>query len=989
VTLIVAVFTVIGVFAQRTVTGTVISNDDRLGIPGVSIVAKGSDPVVGTTTDVNGKFSINIPDNLTVLVFSCIGMATQEKEIVGLSSIDVTMSSTATDLDAVVVIGYGSQKKKEVTGSVASLKQEDFNAGIKNNPMGLLQGKVAGLTIQRTSGGDPTNTGYNIQIRGFSTLDKGAGTSPLYIVDGIPVNNIDNIAPDDISSMDVLKDGSAAAIYGTRGTNGVIIITTKRGSQLGSGGIGSGASHTFEYSGYVSVSTRSTKTGMATTEQFRDLEKISNGKVIPVLYESADGKTYNTDWLKEITRPAALTHNHNISVSGITKNFSYRGSIAYKEAQGIALESNRREIIAKLAADQKVLNGWLDIQYDLSYMNYRNDYFTGDFKQASIVNPTYPVYDNSTKTGYYYPQGTGQSNPVEAMMQKESYQNGNYFRGSIRPVLNILPVEGLRISAFAAMEEGSNYNYWYDGVMNPDNPDKAGRKTSPNINKLFEATIDYANNFGMHNIAAVAGFSYQNFEYDGSDISNGGFAVQSIKYYSIGDGDATKDKMNICSYRNSYTLAAFLGRINYSFDEKFLLSISVRQEGSSRFGANNKWGTFPAVSAGWRIKRENFMRDVKWINDLKLRFGFGITGNNLASDLQSLSLMGNGGTFWYNGKWVYTYTVTRNVNDDLRWEKKYEYNVGIDFQFLDNRLYGTVDMYFRNTKDLLWDYEVPTPPYQYSTLLANAGEMVSKGIEITLNAVPVKTKNFSWTTSPTIAFNNNKITKLSDPSKGFNYSRTLTGGIGENGIMNSQTQILIEGESVGAFYGLEFLGFLNGEWYYRTPAGGEVDDNSATDAHKMVIGNAQPLFTFGWNNTFRYKNFDLTLFFRGCYGNKVLNVTRWAYGPSASQSMNVFMKDVYDGVYTNKSHFSDYYLEDGSFIKLDNITLGYSLPFKNSKYVRSMRIYATAQNVFTITKYSGVDPEVNTTSVWDPGIDYPDFYPNVRSFMLGINLVFN
>jgi TonB-linked SusC/RagA family outer membrane protein len=566
--------------AQRTVTGTVISSDDNLGIPGVSVVVKGSSPIIGTSTDFDGHYSLSVPEG-TTLVFSYTGMTSKEVEIGSKSKVDVTMSSQATDLDAVVVIGYGSQKKKEVTGSVASVKQEDFNAGIKTSPMGLLQGKVAGLTIQRTGGGDPTNTGFNVQIRGFSTLDQGAGTSPLYIVDGIPVNNIDNIAPDDIASMDVLKDGSAAAIYGTRGTNGVIIITTKRGETANI----TGSTCQIEYSGYISVSTRVLRTGMASPEEFRNLELISGGKykpnIEPIGGWIGDGKTYNTDWVKEMSRPAAITHSHNIAISGAAKNFSYRGAFAYKNAEGIAKNNNRSEIIAKLAADQTALNGWLSIQYDLSYMHYRNDYNCGDYNMAAQVNPTYPIYDTSTFNGYYYIQGSGQSNPIEAMNQKESYQDGNYFRGSIRPTIFIKPVPGLKISAFAAFEESFNANYWHNDIMLTDLflPDtslarKAGRKGDRSMNQLYEVTIDYANNFGVHNIAAIAGISYQHFEYDGYNLENGGFSTSFIKYYRIGNGLTSDEKgdlnpwMNIGSYRNSNTLAALFARINYSYDEK-------------------------------------------------------------------------------------------------------------------------------------------------------------------------------------------------------------------------------------------------------------------------------------------------------------------------------------------------------------------------------------------------------------------------------------
>lgn len=984
ITLFVLLASAFSLFAQEKfeVKGVVV---DALGpVIGATVIESGT--TNGVSTGIDGEYTIKVASAGTQVEISCMGYSSQIFRADEVPA-TVTLKEDSVFLEEAVAIGYGSQKKKEVTGSVASIKAEDFNAGVKTSPIGLLQGKVAGLNISRSTS-DPTSTGFNVQIRGFSTLDKGAGTSPLYIVDGVPVSNIDNISPDEIASMDVLKDGSAAAIYGTRGTNGVIIITTKRGDNFSDKAV-----TRVEYSGYASVSMRNGKTGMATPEEFVKLSEISGGKVTPTILTDKDGNPNMTDWMSEITRKAAFTHNHNLAVTGSSSKFNYRASVNYKDAQGIARNNGRNEVIAKIAASQKALKGWLDLNYDFSYMHYRNDYFCGDFKMAATLNPTLPIYDSTSLNGYYAPQGTGLSNPVENMNQKEAYQTGNYFRGSLKATLNILPVDGLKINAFAAFEEGDNAKYWSNKQITTDvdGSGKAGRDTDRNFSKLFEITADYAHSFGRHNVAAVAGFSYQNFLYDGMSVENKGFPTESMKYYQIGNGDPNKTYLKASSYRNSNTLAALFARANYNYAEKYLVSASIRREGSSRFGANNKWGWFPAVSLGWRITGEDFMENAKGVNDLKLRLGFGVTGNNLGSDLRSVATLTKGGTFLYNGKYENTYTIGQNVNPDLRWEKKYEYNFGLDFAFLDNRLYGSFDAYFRNTRDLLWDYEVPTPPYQYHTLLANAGRMNSYGVELVISGVPVKTKDWTWTTTPTISWNHNVITRLSDPSKGFNYKETTSGGVGENGIMNTNTQILIEGQSVGAFYGYKFLGIKDGTWYYSTPAGGVVDGAGASDGYRQVIGNAQPWFTFGWNNSVRYKNFDLSIFLRGVVGNKILNLTRWAYGPRAMAADNIFMKDVKlkDGVvYANKEQFSDYYLENGSYMKIDNITLGYNFKFKESNLVDRLRIYITGQNLATITGYSGQDPEVDTTSVWSSGIDYCDFYPTVATVLFGLNISF-
>ena len=958
--------------------------EDSLGpVIGATVLEQGTSN--GTITDIDGAYTLKVSSADALVEISCIGYATQ---VFPASQVPAKLliEEDSVLLEDVVVIGYGSQKKKEVTSSVASVKAEDFNAGVKTNPMGLLQGKVAGLNISRQTS-DPTSTGFSVQIRGFSTLDKGAGTSPLYIVDGVPVSNIDNISPDEIASMDVLKDGSAAAIYGTRGTNGVIIITTKRGENFNDVPV----THV-EYAGYASASFRNGDLGMATPEEFINLNELSGGVITPPILRDEDGNPYMTDWMSEITRGAAITQSHNVAITGASSKFNYRASVSYKDAEGIARNNERNEVIAKIAASQKALDGWLNLAYDISYMKYRNDYFCGDFKMAAILNPTTPIYDPANENGYYKPQGTGLSNPVENMNQKESYQTGNYFRGSVKATLNVKPVAGLKLNAFAAFEEGDNNKYWANKTINTDldGSGKAGRGNDNSMNKLFEITADYSRSFGKHNVAAVAGFSYQNFFYDGESIENKGFPTENMKYYQIGNGDAEKTYLKASSYRNSNTLIALFGRVNYNYADKYLVSASLRREGSSRFGANNKWGLFPAVSLGWRVAGEEFMEEVSSVNDLKLRLGFGVTGNNLGSDLKSVALLSNGGTFWYNGSYVNTYTVSQNVNPDLRWEKKYEYNFGVDFALLENRLSGSFDAYYRHTKDLLWDYEVPTPPYQYPTLLANAGVMDSYGVELSISAIPVKTDDFTWTTTPTLSYNHNVITRLSDPDKGFNYKQTTSGGVGENGIMNTNTQILIEGQSVGTFYGYKLLTIKDGVWYYQTPAGGVVDGAGAAEGYRQPLGNAQPWFTFGWDNSFKYKNFDATVFLRGVVGNKILNLTRWAYGPRPSAADNIFMKDVSktNTVLSNKEQFSDYYLEDGSYVKLDNITVGYTFKLKEKSLIDHLRVYVTGQNLATLTAYSGQDPEVNTTSVWSAGIDYCDFYPTVATVLFGVNISF-
>lgn len=976
---LVSLLSAVGAYAQVTITGNVT---DETGEPVIgAYITLESDKSVGTITDFDGNYELSVPANSN-LIFTYTGYEDQVINTSGKTSVNVVLKESTSVLEEVVAVGYGSQKAKEITSSVASVKSENFNAGVKASPVGLIQGKVAGLTITNTSGGDPTNTGLNVQIRGTSTLDAGSGSSPLYIVDGVPVSNIDNLSTDDIASMDVLKDGSSAAIYGTRGTNGVILITTKRGSSSESTDCGT---TTFEYSGYVSMAHQTGSNGMTTVKEYATMSDWTNGKFTGLSHGS-----YN-DYAAMISREVPVTTNHNFAISGATKKFSYRASVNYKYAEGIT--NKRNEINAKFSANQKALNGWLDLQYDLSYMHYRNDKDWAQYDMCATLNPTYPVYDKSTLSGFYYVEASGFNNPIEPYVLNSEYGDGNFFRGSVRATINILPVQGLKINAFAAMEEGDNYNYKYNSLKYTVAPDVAGqaiRSQNRNINLLFEGTVDYSKQWGDHSLALVGGFSYQQFSSDDSKMENSGFPTDDIMYYRMQDGDASKEKMNIESHRYFNALASAFARANYNYKEKYLASVSIRAEGSSRFGKNNRWGWFPAASVGWRISGEDFLKNAKNVDDLKLRFGFGITGNNVGQDLASKELLAPGGTFWYNGAWRRSYTVTQNANPDLRWERKFEYNLGVDFMFLNNRLGGSLDLYMRNTKDLLYKYSVPVPPYQYNELLANAGEITAKGIELALTGVPVKTKNWQWTSTWTMAFDNSKIVSLSDPDKGLNYTEVSSGYVGGNGMNDLKTQIIREGENIGVFYGFKVKEVVDHKLVYQDLDG----DGQITDADKTIIGKAQPLFSYGWNNTIKYKWFDLTIFFRGMVGNKILNVTRLAFTPGTDgiQANQVYKKTTEaiangNGAYRD-SKMSDYWLEDGSYLKCDNITLGCNVPLKANKYIQHMRVYFTAQNLFTITKYSGLDPEVDVSSISSAGIQYVSFYPRVSSYMLGLNMTF-
>lgn len=973
-----AMMLVFSMAIQAQITGTVLEEGTGDPVIGASILQVGT--TNGVITDFDGNFELNVPEG-TQIQISYMGFQTQT--LPAKKGMVVKLAEDSHQLQEVVAIGYGSQKKKEVTGSVTSVKAEDFNPGVKSDPMGLLQGRVAGLTVIRTGGDDPTNTGFAVQIRGTSSLGKGTGGTPLYIVDGVPVSVIDNIAPEEIASMDVLKDGSAAAIYGTRGTNGVVIITTKRG--VSDPNLEKGLFN-LEYSGYVSAATVATSTGMANAEQYRNIGTQTGGWIRTTDHGN------NTDWYGALLHTAAITHHHNVAIAGASRQFSYRAAIGYKNAEGIVKKNNREEIQAKFAADQSAFEGWLKLQYDFSYMHYRNDKFCGDLTAAATLNPTYPIYN--ADGSYFEPSGTVTANPVADNEQQESYQDGNAFHGSFKAIVDIKAVPGLKVSGFAALDETDWYGYYraHKDYYKKDARNKAQRQTSRTFNQLYEGTIDYAGQWGGHTLTAVGGASYQKFWSDWSEMWNGNFATDASGFYSIGDAVIDKDYTKVSSGRSENVLIAFFARANYNYKEKYLLSASLRAEASSKFGANHKWGFFPAASAGWRIKGEDFMRDQDWCNDLKVRFGFGITGNNVSDPLQSLEMMSVGGMFNNHGEPAYSYTVARNANPDLRWEKKYEYNLGVDFSFLQNRLSGTMDFYLRNTKDLLWLYTVPTPPYQYGELLANAGEITAMGMEYAITGIPVKTKDWEWASTITLSFNKNRIDKLSDPEQDFNYDVKPTANITGNRLNGdgNKTQILTEGQPIGMFYGFKWTGMFdnNMQCIYEDING----DGQITDEDKTYLGSAQPKMEYGWNNTIRWKDLEISLFFRGIVGNKALNVARWADAAGkGSNGANVFMYDVNHFGRTTffQNRFSDYYLEDASYLKLDNITIAYNVPLPENKYCKKLRLNFTVQNVFTVSGYTGMDPaRVNTTSIDRTGIDDINFYPSTRQFQFGVNATF-
>ena len=961
------------------ITGTVLEASTDFPIIGASVIEVGT--TNGVITDFDGNFVLNVAEGAQIQI-SYVGFAAQT--LAAKDGMVVKLEEDTYVLQEVVAVGYGSQTKKEITGSVSSVKAEDFNKGAFNSPEGLLQGKVAGLTMSKDGGGDPTNRGFSVQIRGAGSLT--GSTTPLYIIDGVPGASMNNINPNDIESMDVLKDGSAAAIYGTRANAGVIIITTKKGKE---------GKTQVEYNATVSTANTAGRINLYSPEEF----------------VAAGGVNYGakTDWYNEITRVPVSTE-HNLALSGGMKNVDYRASINYKLNQGLAIKSQFQEIIARANVNQSALNNILEFNYNVSYSHMNSSWVPhGAYQQAMKYNPTMPVYSNPTdpdyvKYGGYYQNfdKSGFSNPVAMIMQKTDDGVEQTFLGSIRATIK--PVTGLRISAFGS------YQFWNQSTGNyqPSNSvagngtkGVASKGNNFNTTRMFEATAQYTNEINNHAFTILAGYAYQDFVSESFGASNTMFPTDDFLYNNLGLGEGlnnltnggSKDGIGISSWKEEWKLASAFGRINYNYDQRYYINASIRAEGSSKFGANNRWGYFPSVSASWLITNESFMRGQDVVKELKLRAGYGVTGNMPGDCYPWIGRMSKNEDYAYFGTdKVATWSLATVPNPDLKWETKHEVNVGVDFAFLQGRLSGALDYYNRTTRDLLYWYPVDASKYEAGSMLLNLGSLRNQGIELTLNGVAIERKNFVWNLGLTMAHNKNKVLSLGNDEFKFPDADKLRGGIGDGSVgWTSETfQILEVGQSVGNFYGYKYAGKdKDGNFYGYSKDGKIRKFSQLTNEDKVILGNALPIITWGLSSSMSFYNVDFSFNLRGAIGGKLLNTKRLAYGNQSSLASGNMIISPDNGT-TPPKKMTDYYLESGTFAKLGDVTLGYTFKLNDDvkKYLTNARIYFTAQNLATISNYSGVDPETVNMSGLEPGIEGVEYYPIPRTFMLGVNLAF-
>ncbi len=964
---------------ERTVTGKVTDQDGG-PLPGVNILIQGT--MRGAVTDMDGVYKIVVPGPDAVLVFSSVGFVKQSIVVGDKTTLDVVLAPELKSLDEVVVIGYGTQKKKEVTSAVATVKADEFNKGNVNSPAQLVQGKVAGLSITKP-GGNP-NQGYDIRLRGMSTI--GANTQPLIVVDGVIGASLDNIDPNDIQSIDVLKDGSAAAIYGTRGSSGVILVTTKKG-RMGKTQV--------EYNGYVALESVAKYPNVMNATEWRALSQ-----------ETGLGTDFgeDTDWFKETTRNA-YSQVHNLSLSGGTAKTTYRASFNYRNGMGVALNTGFSQLNGRLNITQKALKDKMTFNLILGATQRKSKYgFNEAFRYASIYNPTAPVRSDDPQfekyDGYFQQVLFDYYNPVQILEEDKNDGMNKRFNVALKGAYEI--ISGLTVDAFYSYQAGNNFNgtyydknsYWVG--MNRNG--LASRSNNESSNQLFETTIHWDGDLGASSkITVLGGYSYQEFMNEGFHAEGGDFITDAFSYNNLSAAlDFKNGKGSIDSYKSSSKLIAFFGRVNLNITEKFYVMASARYEGSSRFGEDHKWGLFPAVGAGADLSE---FIGAPALDNLKLRVSYGVTGNQPAQNYLSLMRLQPGGNFYYNGKYVPGYQPASNPNPDLKWEKKAEFDLGVDFSLWRSKLYGSFDFYTRTTRDLLFEYEVPVPPNLYPYSWVNIGEIKNSGLELSVTWNAVNNGNFKYSMSLTPTYYlQNKLVSLSGNFNGaeLDYGVRYLGTMGAPGQSGVPLVRAAEGEPIGQLWALVFKEIdPDGNLIFEDING----DGTINKDDRQVVGNGLPKAELGFSNNFTWGHWDLNIFFRGVFGHDLNNTFRAFYEvPDMIGSYNLpktaaDMRNPETGVLLNNSSgiLSSYHIENASFFSLDNMSLGYSFKMKQNAAFKKIRVYLAGNNLFYITGYQGVDPNPRYADHGNPlipGIDRRNTWFRTRSVSFGVNLGF-
>ena len=964
----------IAAFSQTGSINGVVSDETNQPLPGATITLKGT--TKSTSSDIKGNFKLTgLPLGAQTFAVSFIGyeVITQDINISVNTQTNFQLKLSTTELAQVVVVGYGTQKRRDVTGSVSTLTSKDLNPGSVTNPLQQIAGKAAGVVVTQT--GSEPGSAPSVRIRGIGSLI--GGNDPLVVVDGIQGNMdlLNQVPPSEIESIDILKDASATAIYGSRGAPGVLIVTTKK-SKAGT--------TTIEYNATSSVDFIPKQLNMLDANQWWEQAQLYN---VPA--SANHGST--TDWFDILTRNGN-TQNHTLSIGGGADKFNYRASLNAITQEGIVIRSNNQNYIGRIQATQKALDDKLTITMNLN-SSVRNTNgspnsvgrigFTSNLiSNAYVSRPTDPVYE--TNGSYYSDQGVFQYvNPYAVSQTVVNEGSSNNLFGSLRADLEV--AKGLTAGAFASWRKvDNNWGYFLPAISTVtsaiDNKGIANISNNRQNERLMNLSLNYKKTIGNHGLDVIGVYELQSQTYQGQFSQAKGFINDIATYNALQLSDLSRVQPgDFSSYKNDRSLISYLGRVNYGYLSRYLLTASFRRDGSTVFGENHKWGNFPSVSLAWRIEQEPFMANQKVFDNLKIRGGYGVTGNQQGLYPQSsIQLVGYAGQTYFGGSQITNYAISQNANPDLRWETKYQTNIGLDFSVLNSRLSGTLDAYTATTKNLLFNYTVPQPPYPFGSVIANVGSVLNRGLEASLSYQLIKTEDMTLTLAGNGSLLRNKVLNLSGSINGITLNTDYVGW-GPN-------SFLITGKPIGTFNIIQHLGKdENNKETVVDQNDDDLIDQGARSIDRVLSGSALPTYSYAFTPSFIYKNFDASMVWRGSGGNKIYNNLR----QNLSMIENLGKANILDsaiplGLFTSQ-YGSDLWLENGAFLRFENVSMGYRLKVDKLKYVSGVRVSLTANNLALFTKYSGLDPELNVSGGNGFGGDM-GIYPRTRSIAIGLNV---
>ncbi len=949
----------------KKVTGKV-TDKSGIPLPGVAIVVKGT--TTGVITDASGNYSLNnIPENAT-LQFSFVGMKMEELAVKGNTTINVRLEEETIGIEEVVAIGYGSMEKKQITSSITSLMVKDLPQGVGGSSIATaLQGKIGGLIMSGTASPNSDNT---FQLRGMASINT--SRAPLIVIDGMPGGDIRTLVQEDIQSIDVLKDASAGAIYGTRATGGVILITTKQAK-----------------SGALKMSLTSE---VLFKKTFGKPNMLSAADYVATYGGAKNNDGYDTDWWDEALSDNPTSNRHVFTLQGGSEAARIYTTIMYDENRGVLRGDTRKDYSGRINGDFKVLDGWLDISSHLSYRQAKRNQNKPSIEGVMRANPTQSVYDPTSTTGWNVitqGDGTEMNNIAEAALSTDEGMD-KWFRPDIELKLNIKPVKGLSYRQSGAYENRQWERHYYRSMFTREEI-KAGRKgwAEMDFSKTellnTDGYLSYINGFGNHSINAVAGYSYFEQNSDNFSAANGNFTNDLVKFWNLGEGTWLTEGLASMSSGKGITqrLLAYFARANYSYKDTYMATASIRREGSSKFALNNRWGTFWAASAGWRLSNESFLKYVSWVNDLKLRVAYGVTGNEGFSADYATRMYGSD-TRWLlpDGNWAMSYGATTNLNKELGWEEKHEWNIGLDYSLFKNRLYGKFDLYRRAIKGLIYSVEVPQPPNTESSMYKNIGTMENKGWEFEIGGNIVHTTNWHYNTSLNLSHNKTFIGSLWG-------NQTYINGSSINNWVEYAHRIE-ENVEVGSYFMYRYAGVSEGRFQIYNKDNNVIFSDEGSVDDRVYQKSYIPTLIAGWSHNLSYKNWDFNMTLTSWIDYDIYNAIELEYGLRNVVQGNMLYDAINkNGQITGRPSPSDYFLYDATFLKIQNLSLGYTLPMKKyTNLMENIRFYFTGNNLYTFTKYPGLNPEVDITG-WDAGIEKKgDIYPQTRTFTFGVQFNF-